>query len=273
VLAAAVETFETVGALEQTQVPFPIKVFVYRTADEMQPAIAPNGGGPGVRILGEVVYSDTAMVSVDTGAIDITRHEVAHIVTGEATKGPFGIPGWMNEGISVYAQENPLPGHQQALDAAIRGDRTLTMAQLNSPSSGGAAGTVGLYYGQSGSIITYLVETYGEAQFAELLRVFKEGSTPDDAFEGVYGFDQAGLENEWRESVGLPPRGDTPEPTAEVVRPDPTEAPDDDAPAGSADSNDGGGGSDIVPIVVIVGLVALVAATAAGTFVVVRRRM
>src|SRR5581483_2937040 len=135
----------------------PVKVFLYQTADEMQPAIAPvTRPGSGVQILGEVVYSDTAMVSADVATLDITRHEVAHIVTRQATKGPFDVPGWLNEGISVYAQNRPLAGHAEALQSAIDRDRVLSMRELNSSASGSTASTVGLYYGQAGSIVKYL---------------------------------------------------------------------------------------------------------------------
>lgn len=225
VLDAAVQALQDVGSLEQTQVGFPIKVFLYRTADEMQPAIASAGNGAGVVILGEVVYSDTAMVSADVATLDITRHEVAHIVTREATRGPFGVPAWMNEGISVFAQEQPLSSHQGALDQAIAADRVLTMAEMKSSSPGARGDTVGLYYGEAGSIVRYLVDTYGEEKFAELLRVFKDGSTPDKAFEAVYGFDEDGLENGWRESVGLEPRTQPESRPTEPVRVDATPAP------------------------------------------------
>ncbi len=120
VLDAVADTLDRVGALEKTQVTFPVKVFLYTTAEEMQPAIAPGGAGRGVQVLGEVVYSDTAMVSADVATLDIARHEVAHIVTREATKGPFEVPGWLNEGISVFSQARPLAGHDSALQAAIR---------------------------------------------------------------------------------------------------------------------------------------------------------
>ena len=195
VLQAAIEGIDRASRLEQATVPFPVKIYLYETAEEMQPAIV-AGGGQGVTVLGEVLYSDTAMVSADTSALDIARHEIAHVVTREATSGPFDIPGWLNEGISVFVQNEPLPGHASALDAAIAADRVLTMPELNSSATGGSGGTVGLYYGQAGAIVRYLVETYGEAQFAQLLRTFREGSRIDNAFETVYGFDQLGLENE-----------------------------------------------------------------------------
>jgi hypothetical protein len=264
VLAAAIETLNTIGALEQVQVSFPVKIFLYETAAEMQPAIAPSGGR-GVQVLGEVVYSDTAMVSADVETLDITRHEVAHIVTREATKGPFGIAGWLNEGISVYAQREPLAGHEGALEAAIRGDRVLTFAGLNSSATGGVASTVGLYYGQSGAIVRFLVETYGAEKFAELLRTFKSGATQDDAFEQVYGLNALGIENAWRESVGLDPRAAVP--TATAV---PTEDPDatptaragTTAPEGDG-TGDGDGGFPVTSAVLI-GLLAISALGAAG---------
>lgn len=257
VLDATAETMRSLSALLQTTVPFPVKVYLYETAQEMQPAIAPGGSGRGVTILGEVVYSDTAMVSADTAALDIARHEIAHIVTRQATEGPFGIPDWMNEGISVFVQERGLSGHDAALEAAIRSDNVLTMPELNSSASGGTGSTVGLYYGQAGSIVTYLVETYGEQKFADLVRTFKEGSTNDNAFESVYGFDSLGLENEWRESVGLEPR--TASATATPRATEEARAPSTPANSGDDDATSASGGDDGTPVATIAIIVALTA--------------
>jgi hypothetical protein len=272
VLSAAVETLARMGALEQTQVTFPVKVFVYQTAEEMQPAIAPGGQGRGVAILGEVVYSDTAMVSADTETLDVTRHELTHIVTREATKGPFGVPDWMNEGTSVFSQSDGLPGQDAELEAAIRSDRVLSLKELNSPATGGVSSTVGLYYAQSGSIVQYLVETYGEEKYALLLKTFKEGSTPDKAFEAVYGFDQLGLENEWRASVGLEPRA--PSATA-TPAPAPTKRPQ-ATPASVGAINTGDDSSDsttpVVTIAIIIALAALALAALGGLAMVIVRR-
>ena len=274
VLAAASETMTTLGALLQTDVPFPVKVYLYETSQEMQPAIAPGGTGRGVTILGEVVYSDTAMVSADVSTLDITRHEIAHIVTREATEGPFGIPDWMNEGISVFSQERGLSGHDAALEAAINSDNVLTMPELNSSAAGGTGGTVGLYYGQAGSIITYLVETYGDQQFADLMRTFKEGSTADNAFESVYGFDQLGLENEWRASVGLEPRtaSATATPRATEEARAPATPLNDDGGDSSSSANDGSDGMPVVTMAIIVALAALALAALIGLAMIVMRR-
>ncbi len=271
VIDAAADTLDKVGQLEQTQVTFPVKVFLYTTADEMQPAIAPGGQGRGVQVLGEVVYSDTAMVSADVETLDITRHEVAHIVTGQATKGPFGLPAWLNEGISVFSQTRPLEGHQSALDAAIKSDNVLSMRQLSSSATGSVGETVGLYYGEAGSIVKYLVDTYGPDKFAQLLKTFKDGSDVGKAFQSVYGFDQYGLENEWRKSVGLEPRA--------IVTIAPTATADTHTPvpagtrSSAASSRDSGGGSSTTAVSIIVALIVLVVIAAGAAIVLVRRRL
>jgi hypothetical protein len=268
VLDAAAETLQRVGQLEQAEVTFPVKVYLYATAEEMQPAIAPGGPGRGVQVLGEVVFSDTAMVSEDVATLDITRHEVAHIVTGVATKGPFGIAGWLNEGISVFSQTRPLAGHDSALQQAINADRVLSMKELNSSASGSTGATVGLYYGQAGSIVKFLVDTYGADKFAQLLKTFKDGSTPDKAYQAVYGFDQLGLENAWRESVGLGPRA-----ASATSTPKPREARTATPVARATGDASSSGDSNVVTIAIIVALAALVLAAVVGAATVVRRRM
>jgi acyl-CoA-binding protein len=84
---------------------------------------------------------------------------------------------------------------------------------------------VALFYGQAWSLVNFLIETYGPAKLAELYATFKDGSTADKALLKVYGFDQGGLEDDWRASLGLPPRED-PTPAAEQeseVQPTPAE--------------------------------------------------
>lgn len=274
VLNAAAETITKVSALEKTEVTFPVKVFLYTTADELQPAIAPGGQGRGVQVLGEVVYSDTAMVSSDVATLDIVRHEVAHIVTRQATKGPFDIAGWLNEGISVYTQTKPLTGQESSLQTAINGDRVLSIKELNSSATGSVGATVGLYYGQAGSIVKFLIDTYGADKFAELLKTFKDGTTADKAFQAVYGFDQLGLDNAWRASVGLKPRtasaASTPANTQEARAAATSAAKPTPAAASSSSS---GGGLSAVTIAIIAVLGVLLLGTIGVAATVIRRRM
>jgi hypothetical protein len=114
------------------------------------------------------------------------------------------VPAWLNEGLSVYAQRTPGAGYEQAVELAVRRDRALSIRSISS--SPGDPSLVNLFYGQSGSIVEFLIETYGEAKMAEFLATFKKGARTDDAVRAVYGVDLNGLENAWRQSVGLKPR-------------------------------------------------------------------
>jgi hypothetical protein len=274
VLDAAVGSLQKVSALEQTQVTFPVKVFLYQTAEEMQPAIVSGSIGRGVVVLGEVVYSDTAMVSADADPLNVTRHVVAHIVTREATKGPYGIDSWLNEGISVWAQDEVLQGHAQALRDAIQSDSVLSLRELSSPSAGDAAQTVNLFYGESGSIVKFLVDKYGADKFAELLSTFKDGSTPDNAYQKVYGFDTLGLENAWRASVGLSAR---PTPAAASATPvPPTPVPPTPVPVATSTAASHGpssGGRNVAELAAIAVLGVVVVGSGAGAYITLRRRL
>ena len=47
-----------------------------------------------------------------------------------------------------------------------------------------------------------LIDTHGWEKIRDLLAVFQEGSTYDDALRRVYGFDMGALDQEWRQHIG-----------------------------------------------------------------------
>jgi hypothetical protein len=206
VLRVAQETIERFESLERTTLDFPVKVWVYRTAAEMAPAVASRrSGGPddSVRTLGEVGADDTALVSRDTDFLNIVRHELAHVVTNHATSHHLAdLPTWINEGLSSYAQNDMLPSEAQAFELALRRNAVLPITSLGAAARG-SAGDVSVFYAQSGSIIRFMVEVLGEEKFGDFLDALAE-DTVDGALMTVYGFDTLGLENAWREVVGLP---------------------------------------------------------------------
>jgi hypothetical protein len=124
-------------------------------------------------------------------------------------------------------------------------------------------------------MIKFLVDSYGADKFAELLKTFKDGSTPDKAFQAVYGFDQLGYENAWRQSVGLEPRtasaSATPQATGEA-RTAPTSSAK-ATPAASTRSTSGDDGTPVVTIAIIIALAAALLAAVVGAGMVVMRRM
>jgi hypothetical protein len=275
-LSVGQDTLTRMGSLLGTEVDFPVKVFVYDSAEDMQPVLLAGQLSPehGVITLGEVVVSDTAVVAHDAYAPDILRHELSHIVMRNAVKGPFSnLPAWLEEGVAVYGQSQPLADMKSALEAAIKSNRPFTIRSLSSASVGESGGSVGLFYGQSYSVVRFLIDDYGEEKFRELLAAFREGNRTDDALMQVYGFDQDGLENAWRRSVGLPERvieGGQEQPSNPLPQITPFGAGESGQGQGAA--AEGGGGVPVTALVVVAVLTVALAGTLAGAAVLVLRR-
>lgn len=257
--------------LLNTKITFPVKVYLYDTAEDMQPAALSTSESPegGLVTLGEVFFSDTAVVARDVRPEDVMRHELAHIVIRQAVKGPFSnLPAWLDEGTATYAQSGLLSNEKRALASAIESDDVLSLRSMSSASLSRTSVNVSLFYGQSWSVVSFLIDKYGEAKFAQLFATFKEGSTVDKAFEQVYGFDLDGLENAWRESVGLPAREASGQQGQATPVPQLTPFEGNGGPP-----EEQAGGGDGFPIAAVAAIAAAaVLVVAAGSFVVVRRR-
>lgn len=206
-MRATADAIADVEALLKTEMPYPVRVVVWPRESEAELAQRPRGGEfdsqvitGGARVSPDVLHVYDALGSF----VDVARHEAAHLVTKVAGDGPFTrVPSWLDEGVAVWAQSDPGQGYRLGLEFAISSNGTLRLRNMASASN--VPEQVNLFYGQSWSTVNYLIETYGEDQFAGLFAAIKEGNRTDDALMEVYGFDQDGLYNEWREANGLAP--------------------------------------------------------------------
>jgi hypothetical protein len=242
-LRVARDTLDRMSALLGAEVDFPVKVWVYDSNDDMLAALPRRSEGQEIerRTAGVRVASDTVLMLADGGG-DILRHELTHVVTSVAGEGPYGgLPAWLDEGTAMYAQSEPGEGFTSTLEGAVDRDRLLSVRSMTSPT--GDPDKVTLFYGEAWSLVSFMVEEYGEEKFAQLYAVFKDGSTTDNALQQVYGFDQEGLEDAWRASLGLAPRQRataTPTPTATATPglPSPSATPTQDNGSQAEDEGD-----------------------------------
>jgi hypothetical protein len=172
------------------------------------------------------------------------------------------MPAWLDEGTAVYSQNDP-EGFEEAIDAAISRGNVLSVRSITS--SPGDPAKVGLFYGQSWSLVSYLIETYGEEKFAQLFAEIKTGKRIDSALEAVYGFDQDGLEDEWREFHDLPPRATPEADPAESVP-----ANDEDDDAGTTSEDDEGTSTGML-LAILAGTLALAGVIAFAGITLARR--
>jgi len=177
-------------------------IFVYPTAEELRSAVLFIAEWAGALAFTEY---NIILVPVRSDNLDWAKralaHEVTHLLVREATFGPFGdIPTWLNEGLAQYAEGEMEENQRELLDRAIDEDEFISVRSLGSsfPTDPGQAR---LAYAQSLSLVSYLVDTYGWSDMRELLAIFKDGSTYENALQKVYSFDTSGLEERWRAQI------------------------------------------------------------------------
>jgi hypothetical protein len=207
-LDVAQDAIAEMSALLNAEVEFPVNVRIYSSVDDMRPALQRRSESYESQIItaGVRVSSDTVLV-LGNVSFSTLRHELTHVVTAVAGEGPIGkLPAWLDEGTAVYGQGDP-EGFGDTVERAIDRGNVLSVRSITSYQ--GDPDKVNLFYGESWALVSFLVDTYGEEKFAQLFAEIKSGKSTDGAMEAVYGFDQDGLDNEWRASVGLPPRQGT----------------------------------------------------------------
>ncbi len=265
-LDVATKTIASMSDLLGTTVEFPVKVWIYDSVQDMKPALVKRSETFEESIItaGVRVSSDTVLV-LGNVEYDTLRHELTHVVTAVAGESAFGfLPAWLDEGTAVYSQEDP-GGYKTALDRAVARGNVLSVRAITSYP--GDPAKVELFYGESWSLVAFLNEQYGPERFAQLFAEIKKGKRIDAALQSVYGFDQDGLEDEWRDFMGLParvtPEPATPAPTAtsrQTVGPSP-------APG----QGESGGTSAGTVAVLAGGVIALAGLVAAVGLVIARR--
>ncbi len=175
------------------------KIYVYATSGELRDAlIFPTGWEGGV------AFTEYGIVAagISSGDLDwgrrVVAHELAHLVIHQMTYNPYSdLPTWLDEGLAMYAEGDLRKDCESLLAKAISEDNLISVHSLCSSFPADPA-QAGLSYGQSYSLVDFLIHTYGDEKMLELLGVFKEGSTCDNALQEVYSFDIDGLEERWR---------------------------------------------------------------------------
>jgi len=180
-------------------------IWIYASAQELQSAqlFAPQWEG-GVTFQG----FDVIAVGVSTSQLSYGQravpHELTHWIVGQLTFNKYGagLPVWLDEGLATYGEGTVAPEYKSALQGAISNNQLISVRSLSSPFSADATQAY-ISYGESNSIVTFMIQKYGKDKMRQLLEVFHQGSGYDDALKQVYGFDQDGLDSLWRQSLGI----------------------------------------------------------------------
>jgi hypothetical protein len=152
---------------------------------------------------GGVTFEGYNAIAIAVAPVDLSfgqravPHELTHWIVHQITFNNYGagLPVWLDEGLATYG-EGPNSSYQQALLYGLNTNQLLSVRSLSSPFSADATQAL-ISYGESNSIVTFMLQKYGKNKMVQLLNVFHQGAGYDDALKQVYGFDQDGLGVQW----------------------------------------------------------------------------
>ncbi len=138
----------------------------------------------------------------------VIPHEISHQLLYQATKNPFNAPPlWLDEGLAVRAQTvGNEDDFDQVKDAAAKGQLYSVRALI---SEFPTTGPYHLAYAESYSIVTFVIEHFGIDKLRELIAVYREGVSHDEALRRTLGVNTDGLDQLWKASLNY--QGDHPD--------------------------------------------------------------
>jgi hypothetical protein len=181
----------------------PVSIYIYASPEDLRGAMVfPQ------EWTGGVAFTEYGIIAIGipTNELDWGKgalaHELGHMVTHQITYSPYGaiLPTWLDEGLAMYAEGKPDPYLQSVLEKAIAQHNLISVRSLASPFSA-IPEEAYISYAESQSLVPFLIQNYGKDKMLQLLNLFKEGSTYDDALIQVYGFDQDGLDAVWQKYI------------------------------------------------------------------------
>lgn len=180
----------------------PVKIYVYANSQDLRGSmIYPQEWTGGVAFTQYgIIAIGIAPNEFDWGSRAIA-HELTHLVIHQVTFNPYNdLPTWLDEGLAMKAEGALDPLFAAILNKAATEDNLTSVRSLSSPFSAYAEES-SLAYAQSYSLLSFLVDSYGQEKMFELLGTFRQGSGYDEALDRVYGFDMDGLDTMWRTSL------------------------------------------------------------------------
>ncbi|MFH1692621.1 MAG: peptidase MA family metallohydrolase [Candidatus Omnitrophota bacterium] len=126
----------------------------------------------------------------ESGFFDsLLPHEIGHIVFREVVgSGRRSVPLWLDEGVASYLEEAKRVGANMFILKAMRNNTFIPFAELNriTPSMLRQRSDVDLFYAESVSIVSYLIEKFGATAFNDFCRKLRDGKSLDRALSFSY---------------------------------------------------------------------------------------
>ena len=237
VLEAAEEAMELMVPVLGIEPTEPLRIVSYNNYRHMSTALPFRSQAVREQLQTQGMAFDSERVLLvhgfDATVKGTVSHEFTHLLLAEAAgRARSQVPAWLSEGLAEFGNIDPTDNYEAALRYGIYTRRLKPLWFQRTFT--GSPNDIIIAYGQGQSVVNYLINRFGADKMAELFRVLQTTLDIDEALEEVYGFDQYGLDTEWRLAIGLeplPPPGELERqlqeakdatPTAEAASPSPT---------------------------------------------------
>ena len=202
---AAEESLEIMGPIIGSEIKTPIVVTLYNNNSEMISAVKSKSMTTSRELITEgQAFHSHGVVLVLAGRRDIgtITHEITHILVGRSAGSSGQVPLWLNEGLAEYGNMDKSISYIRFLEWAMDTNRLLPFSHLKT--FPGDPNLILVAYGQSRSMVKFMLDNYGPKKMSNLMSELKSVSDIDKAITKIYGKDLLTLESDWRRSIGAP---------------------------------------------------------------------
>lgn len=184
---------------------FPITIIIYNDLGEFE---AWNPLAESERIGGQAFpeYGITAQIVSLFGdpqpwLLEVVPHEISHLYFSQVTYSTSITPQWLDEGLATYHEYSDNGALLDFAQDAAKNGSLIQLGQLDRRL--GDVERTDLLYAQGMSVVTYLIETYGEDGFAALLAAFGDGQNTETAFTTATGKGLGAIQADWLAWMGV----------------------------------------------------------------------
>lgn len=116
----------------------------------------------------------------------VLPHEMTHLVFREFTGFGSSVPLWLDEGVAQLQEAEQVSDKMLIREASVKG-RLLSLDRLARTGPGDLDGTsAALFYAQSRSVVSFLIDRYGSVSFRKFCGALKDGKSLEDALRFTY---------------------------------------------------------------------------------------
>lgn len=187
----------------------PTRLILYADIGHMRRDL---GGGASPWVGGAAIADLNVTVlhapAADRDPLDLqatVAHEITHIVLEHRTRNPFGgLPAWLHEGLAttVEAEINERFAYGDIMTRLVAQGDFVSLRGITGSFPADSRAAVNAY-AQSNSLVTYIIETWGQEGVARLLEAYAGGVSDDEAVQAALGISLDELDRAWLGSYGV----------------------------------------------------------------------